>query len=245
MRLEMYKINIFQRLINLRRMFLGTYSCQEQVELVFDSNKRILVISPHPDDETIGCFGVLKNFGRQCDVLCLTKGERGDPNLLPEEVAEIRYEEFSTVMSRLDIKNWRMLDGVDGKLNSCKHILNGIRLQDYDCVFIPNFVDQHPDHIAVGMLLKQCFKGPFFRPSIMICMYEVWSALAIPNAFIDISEYHSDKINMIRCYESQVKHIRYDERTIALNFFRGMSVNRKYVESYCVLNSKEFISLMR
>ena len=39
-----------------------------------DEKARILIVSPHPDDETIGCGGILAKYGSQCDVVVLTDG---------------------------------------------------------------------------------------------------------------------------------------------------------------------------
>ena len=41
------------------------------------SKDRILVVAPHPDDESIGMGGVLALYKRQCDVLLLTDGRHG------------------------------------------------------------------------------------------------------------------------------------------------------------------------
>ena len=40
-------------------------------------NEKILVVAPHPDDESLGCGGLMSKYGKQCDVLLLTDGRRG------------------------------------------------------------------------------------------------------------------------------------------------------------------------
>ncbi len=42
--------------------------------------KNILVLAPHPDDESLGCGGTIKlltQAGMQVDVLLMTRGENG------------------------------------------------------------------------------------------------------------------------------------------------------------------------
>ena len=66
---------------------------------------RVLLLAPHPDDETIGCGGFLLKYGSQCDVVLLTDGRHGDSTVKPAEMIEIRKKEFEEVMSRYAVKN--------------------------------------------------------------------------------------------------------------------------------------------
>ena len=66
-----------------------------------DEKARILIVSPHPDDETIGCGGILAKYGSQCDVVVLTDGRLGmstEKKQSEEELAEIRKREFESAM---------------------------------------------------------------------------------------------------------------------------------------------------
>ena len=53
------------------------------MKLSFSSKDRILIVAPHPDDEAIGCGGILALYGDQCDVLILTDGSKGKSKLRP------------------------------------------------------------------------------------------------------------------------------------------------------------------
>ena len=48
------------------------------MEVNFKKTDKILIVSPHPDDETIGCGGLLAKYGPQCDILMLTDGRLGN-----------------------------------------------------------------------------------------------------------------------------------------------------------------------
>ena len=63
---------------------------------------RILVIAPHPDDEVIGCGGIIAKYPTQADVLCInSSGVKYDWNIeTAEEIAQICCNEFYTVMGR-------------------------------------------------------------------------------------------------------------------------------------------------
>jgi LmbE family N-acetylglucosaminyl deacetylase len=68
--------------------------------------KTILVISPHPDDDIIGCGGVLaflSGRGNRVVAVFLTAGERGtlDPMAKPEDIGAIRKREAAAAYKQL------------------------------------------------------------------------------------------------------------------------------------------------
>ena len=78
---------------------------------------RVLVISPHPDDEAIGCGGVLcEHVAHEDDVwvVFLTSGEKGGHGRSEEETARLREEEAqaaAAIMGYERLEFWRLPDG--------------------------------------------------------------------------------------------------------------------------------------
>lgn len=64
--------------------------------LAIEENKKVLVVAPHPDDESIGCGGLLSMYGVQIDVMLLTDGRKGhdDGVIDDEKCASIREQEI-------------------------------------------------------------------------------------------------------------------------------------------------------
>jgi LmbE family N-acetylglucosaminyl deacetylase len=203
---------------------------------------RCLVLAPHPDDEAIGCGGLLLTHPEQFDVICLTDGSQGDPSKWTEDLVRERAEEFASVMGIIGIERHSGLNLEDGKLADRYSEFSKMKLAEYDYIFLPNFMDQHPDHKAVTKLLQRLLKENIqsVKPTVRFCFYEVWGALAIPNYYVDITEAVEKKEHAINQYVSQTKFIDYASRIIALNHYRGMTVNKKYVEAYCVLDVHAF-----
>jgi LmbE family N-acetylglucosaminyl deacetylase len=71
-------------------------------------------------------------------------------------------------------------------------------------------------------------------------MYEVWSALAVPNVFIDIEDVIDKKIELIEMYKSQIQTRDYVNKIRSLNSYRALSVQKEYVETYTRLDVNDF-----
>jgi len=210
-------------------------------ELVFKSGQKCLCLCPHPDDESIGMGGVLSLFPNLFEVMLLTDGKKGIKNIPPEQAVKIREEEFRNAMGIAGIKEYSLLEAEDKKLLDGFDLFKAINLEKYDYIFVPNIIDQHPDHKAVGLLLKRLLdSGVKVKPDLQICFYEVWSALGFVNAFVDISEVIEAKKAMINAYKSQTEQKDYEYHAIGLNQYRGMFKDKKYVEAFCVLSVDDF-----
>lgn len=204
---------------------------------------KILILAPHADDESIGCGGLLLKYPEQCKVVCLTDGRLSDPNVPMNELMRIRKEEFISAMNFTLIEDYQFLNIQDGNLLNEFDRFKEIDFESYDYIFIPNILDQHPDHKAVGIHLAKLLKSKNLK-KMKICIYEVWNALALPNSFIDISDISEKKKDMVSLYQSQTKHIDYQNRILSLNNYRGMSVGVDYAEVYSCVSIDDFLEMM-
>ena len=210
-------------------------------ELVIDESTKCLCLCPHPDDESIGMGGVLSLYSTNFEVVLLTDGRKGIKNLLAQEVIKIREEEFKCAMKVANISEYSMLGAEDKKLLDCFDWFKMIDLEKYDYIFLPNIIDQHPDHKAVSLLLKKLLEsGVKIKPELQVCFYEVWSTLGMVNAFVDITDAIESKKEMINCYKSQTEQKDYVYHALGLNQYRGMLKDKKFVEAFCVLSVEDF-----
>jgi LmbE family N-acetylglucosaminyl deacetylase len=197
--------------------------------LSFSASARILVLAPHPDDESIGCGGLLLKYRGQCDVVVLTDGRHGGLSGQSEtETMTLRKLEFERVIAYSGVKKWNFLGVEDGKLSEHFEQFATLDLSGYDAIFCPAPGENHEDHACVYKFLLK------LKTQAQIFGYEVWSALGSPSHYIDISDVVDEKKRLIGFYESQVAQVDYVSKAIGLNCFRGMLVYPavQYAEAY-------------
>ena len=203
--------------------------------LTFELKKqdKCLVISPHPDDESIGCGGIIKLYPSQFDVLCLTHGAKED----------VRYSELHQAMEYAGINSLKMLNLKDKDVISGGKEFNKIDILNYDYIFAPYIFDQHKDHKAVSLLLNEKLKAGGYKQKLHIVFYEVWSAIAMPNYCVDITSVINDKKTMINFHKSQTASKNYAEKIAALNSYRGLLRNIEAAECFSVMSAADFQKL--
>lgn len=193
---------------------------------------KILVLAPHPDDETIGCAGTLALFQKQeveIIVVLFTREENGN-------IADIRQNEFECAMKVLACKKTIMLSFPDGQLvdyydETKTKLANIISVEKPDIIFTPYILDYHPDHRCVSRILEEIIK----EQEILVAMYEVWVPILYPDYYIDISEVWSDKLEALAAYRSQEESYQIKKKVLLLNQLRAqLSLRRnvKYIEAF-------------
>ncbi len=187
---------------------------------------RILVISPHPDDEAIGCGGVLRKHvveGDHVKVLFLTSGEQGGHGHPQEETLRTREREAkqaAAVLGISEIEFWREPDGaLCANWQLRERLVGSIQSYRPQIIYVPNEVDAHPDHRAAARLVRAALKSGRMNP--MVLMFEVWTPLATMDEIVDITAYIEIKLAAIRAYQSQCSVMRFDEAFRGLARYRG------------------------
>ncbi len=223
-------------------------SLQESVlpkPICVNADTRLLILAPHSDDESIGCGGLLATYPDHCEVVCLTDGARGDPNIPAHQLIAMRESELANSMALAGVQNFRYLGIPDQSLTDAYTRFSDLSVANVDMIFIPNFLDQHPDHKAVTWLLQRLLREKAHRSSLQIAFYEVWGTLPVWNGFVDLdAALRAKKKVMIDCFVSQTKHIDYAHRIDCLNVYRGISVGKPAVEAYLILSVDDFFNIV-
>ena len=200
----------------------------------------LLVLAPHPDDESLGCGGMIAKIieeGGNVFILVFTKNYAKDSN----------YKEFHKAINVLGIpaKNcfYTSFDDQTLKLDQVglKNIIFRIEevcnIINPTIVAIPFIKSFHQDHEVVGKAAMTALR-PHGYMSKKVLIYEqpyygTWSTEFFkPNYYIDITNYLGKKIDSLLCYESQ--KIPFDMVT-AMAKVRGYEVGRQMAEAYMLM----------
>lgn len=178
----------------------------------------LLVVAPHPDDAEISVAGIILqslSLGMRVGVVELTDGEP-----TPHGTIERRQMETAastkvlglTWRGQLNLPNRRL----ENSLAARRALAGVFRETRPQMILAPYWNDAHPDHVAASALCdaarfwsklsRSDLPGtPFHPPHI----YYYWSIhLRIhpqPKCVVDVSPYMEQKLDAIRCYESQLE----------------------------------------
>ena len=186
-------------------------------------NNRMLVIAPHPDDETLGCGGTLLRMAEQGAELAwlIVSGISERTGWSADQVAQ-RDEEIAQVakMFRFShVYNLRLQTArldvlpVAELIEQFSSVFNSFQPEE---VFLPHRSDVHTDHRAVFDAGAACTKW-FRYPSVRrVLAYETVSETGFgldadcvfrPNYFVDIGNYLDRKLEIAAVYQSELgKH---------------------------------------
>jgi LmbE family N-acetylglucosaminyl deacetylase len=197
--------------------------------------EKVLVLAPHMDDETIGCGGTLAlhaQRGAQITVVYLTDGRNGSSEInamygeqrerKQQEFIQLRTTEARAALQRLGANRMICLDAEDGALEKCEWAAEKLRdvllKHQPDIVYLPFYLEQHPDHRAASRVLLDAAAGTSLQ---FQCMgYEVWTPL-FPNCLVRIDSTVEVKKQALQEYPSQLLQCDYLHASIGLNAHRS------------------------
>lgn len=215
---------------------------------------KVLVVATHPDDEVLGCGGVMARHASQGDHVHVVVVTRGIPELFPSEQIEETRRELQAAHAILGVKGVTFLDFPAPKLDvvpshqvaDALHKI--IRKVDPHTIYLPHRGDIHTDHRAVytaTLVAARPINGILVQK---ILSYETLSETEwappfgsdafIPTVFIDIGAYIDIKLKALACYQSQLKdppNPRSLRSVEALAIFRGGTVSFHAAEGFMLV----------
>jgi LmbE family N-acetylglucosaminyl deacetylase len=174
------------------------------------TKRSILIVAPHPDDETLGCGGVLaKRIEEGCDVavVVLTDGcnlfrlsrWRIEVDPTPAQASAMRKEETRRAVGILGGRPEaiRFLDVEDAALErhvefASQRIAGIIADVDPDEVYVTSQHEEHPDHVAACAAVRSAIRETHSHATVYRYIISLRPGLSLssipePSVSIDIT----------------------------------------------------------
>ena len=216
---------------------------------------KIIVISAHPDDETLGVGGtLLKHKENGDDLYWLIVTNISTDQGYSKERVELRKKEIEIVESLYGFKkvftlNYPTMSLTSGCLQTLIPKISKIFHEvQPNILYTLNRSDAHSDHRFLSDAVMACtksFRYPFLKKVLMYeCISETefapsfFEKIFLPNYFVDISNYIDKKLEIMRVYESELDvppFPRSEDNIRALARFRGSTAGCHFAEAFQVV----------
>jgi LmbE family N-acetylglucosaminyl deacetylase len=128
-----------------------------------EKGQKVMVFSPHPDDETIACGGYIIESvqrGAEVKIVLVTDGNK-------RSLKDLRYSEFETATSILGVpaNNLIFLNYPDGKLAQQSQVelektfQNQIDSYNPNIILYPHPDDTHQDHVITSKIVEKILEN--------------------------------------------------------------------------------------
>lgn len=221
--------------------------------------KKVLIVAPHADDETLGCGGTILRYikeGHEVHWLLVT-GMREEFGFTQEQITK-RNIEIDKVNNLYGFTSLNQLNfppaaletvSKEKLISTVSKVINEIKPDE---VFTTYRNDAHSDHEIVYDIVMSCtksFRYPFIKK---VLAYETMSETDFglkpedggfrPNTFIDIGLFLETKLDILEVFESEVCEFPFPRSRKSLEslaFVRGAQSNCNAAEAYFMV--KEII----
>lgn len=217
--------------------------------------KNVIVISAHPDDETLGVGGsILKHVANGDNVYWLIVTNVFENQGFSKERVESRQLEITKVEKMFGFKETFNLNYPTMTLSSSSLIKMVPDISSIfsevkpEIIYTLNRSDAHSDHRVIFDAVMACtksFRYPYIKQVLMYeCISETEFAPALsekaflPNYFVDITNYIDKKNEIMKVFESEIAEHPFPrslENIKALAHFRGASIGVNYAEAFQLL----------
>ncbi|WP_322895342.1 MULTISPECIES: PIG-L family deacetylase [unclassified Yoonia] len=190
----------------------------------------LVVLAPHPDDESLGCGGLLcaaAQAGRNVAVMVVTDGRLShpsSPSVDADALAQIRTAELRDAVKTLhpDIRlhdlgfhDCGVSDTPPGSDAAVEAILAAIDAIGATALFTTWRGDPHQDHVATAALARQAAAE---RPDVRLWSYPIWgrfteTEIPLPAMILqfDTAPHQVTKTAAIACHRSQMTRLIADD----------------------------------
>ena len=212
--------------------------------------EKSLVVVAHPDDEILGCAGLISRLletRKEVYVLYCNNGSRSRPGSadVPNQIAEVNERLKTSGYFFLSAQSHGFDQYPISYFNDA--IASFIEKLEIDTVITHDSGDLHRDHVLIN---EACMVASRFKPGSKVKNFitfpvissteisPVWSF--IPSFYVDIESFLEKKIDLMKVYEYEFKAMsanRGQEAIEAWAKFYGLQCNKKFAEPYKIVRA--------
>jgi len=218
----------------------------------------VLVIAPHPDDETLGCGGTLlkhQSLGDRLYWLIVTQMNPAD-GFSAEKIAN-RKKEIDVVANKYSFCSVYRLNlpatGIDcvPKAQLIKKIGGVLGAVKPSILYLPHSGDAHSDHRHIAEASLACLKWFRYGSIRRALSYETLSETHFkpiayakaftPNVYRDIAPFLNRKIEIMKVYRGELRAFPFPRSVKAIRALaalRGSECGYKAAESFMLLKER-------
>lgn len=248
-RLELPAFNFFS---TWHRQVNAWPLCPLPPALELPRSANILVIAPHPDDETLGCGGTLALLAqRECHVkvVVVTDGGQGDPAgyFAGEDIVARRYQETRCALAVLGIDDVEFLHQADGNYQPTPEISAKFReiMETFrtDWLLLPSVLDYHRDHVAISLSVLDVWQQRGWQERVFL--YETWGTVPATGV-VDISAVLDLKKRATQCYQLPLKYCDYTAVSMGMATYRGLYLTEQqhFAEAFMELDAESWYAVL-
>jgi LmbE family N-acetylglucosaminyl deacetylase len=216
----------------------------------------ILVVSAHPDDETVGCAGTLLAHRIQGHALYWLIVTKAYPPKWSADIVQAKEAEVDTVAKAYKVEQYfwpglpaTLLDTVplNDVIAEVRKVIEEVHPQ---LVYTVHHGDVHTDHQvvfqAINIVLKPFYMRKFGVQRLLSfeCLSSTNAAaplhsdVFVPNVFKEITAYIEDKIEIMNLYKTEIEADPFPRGPLAIKAlarYRGATIGVDYAEAFMLI----------
>lgn len=216
---------------------------KENHKLKMNIDTKCLVLSQYPGAETKALGGLIAQYPKNFEVLCLTNGSEGISGVDTVDSIVIMKQRFNEVMKNSRVKGYKIFDIENKSLAANYKIFRKIDISEVDYIFVPNIYDTNPDTLALLRHFKELLKEKEHKANLIIFMFESDSSLAVSNYYVNIDSIIETKKKMIETIYPKDKNPDVASKILGLNAFRSQDKGGNFAEAFLSLTVEEFCAI--
>jgi LmbE family N-acetylglucosaminyl deacetylase len=216
--------------------------------------KKILIISAHPDDETIGMGGTMLKHKKAGDALywlittSATKPRWSDAYISQKEGEIARVAKFFGMKKTFSAGFPAIELNTVPTADLCEAVSKVIRDVKPDVVYCPPPEDINNDHAAAFNAARVSVRGLSDNPVKEFLAYEIPTttrfcdnnSFFVPNCYVDVSKEFKKKLQAFALYKTENRKFPHPRSPKGLEIAareRGLALSADYAEAFIIVKS--------